>query len=145
MKITVIPTSGQRLEIETGALTYGELKPVLAQHNVDIANKNLIVGSTKMQLSLDVAVLPTEDFKLFIVPMQTKSGAGYLESLSEELKNLEKRVAALERLNSTKVVTSEITDEEARELSEITAMCGISSLLAPAQEEDEDDDYDEID
>ena len=45
-------------------------------------NMSMIVGATKTELISDESVLPSEDFKLYLMPKQTKSG---FERDSEEI------------------------------------------------------------
>lgn len=75
MKVTVYSTSGKNnVTIETNATTFGQLKPTLVEHGFNLSGMKAVVGETKVTLEADGVILPTEDFKLFLMPVKTKSG-----------------------------------------------------------------------
>lgn len=74
--VTVYSTSGKtNVKIETGATTFGELTPQLREHGFNLDGMKAVVGETKVTLEADGAVLPDGEFKLFLMPLKTKSGA----------------------------------------------------------------------
>lgn len=72
-KITLFNANSQtRKEIESSATTWGQLK----SENSDFISSNLkgIVRATKVTLDNDEAVLPTDEFVLFLATKEIKSG-----------------------------------------------------------------------
>lgn len=76
-KVKIVTTLGVAGEFSTNITTFGELKVLLRERNIDISNMNVIVGETLNSLTHDDAVLPTTDFKLFISPAKTKAGSDF--------------------------------------------------------------------
>lgn len=73
--VTVYSTSGKtNVKIETGATTFGELTPQLRENGFNLDGMKAVVGETKVTLEADGAVLPDGEFKLFLMPLKTKSG-----------------------------------------------------------------------
>lgn len=60
--------------INTDVDTWGKLKPILNQNNVPHDGMKVIIGETKNDLTSDDAILPKENFTLFLMPTRTKSG-----------------------------------------------------------------------
>lgn len=92
-KIRVISTRGESKNIETNVTTLGELKPLLTGINIDYDGLKMVVGETRNELTADVAILPEGDFKLFLMPNKTKSGATarvvqLMETMAELLEEL---------------------------------------------------------
>lgn len=74
--VTVYSTSGKtNVKIESGATTFGELTPQLRENGFNLDGMKAVVGETKVTLEADGAVLPDGEFKLFLMPLKTKSGA----------------------------------------------------------------------
>ena len=74
--VTVYSTSGKtNVKIESGASTFGELTPQLRENGFNLDGMKAVVGETKVTLEADGAVLPEGEFKLFLMPLKTKSGA----------------------------------------------------------------------
>lgn len=84
-KIKIYSTVGASGTIETDVRTLGELKPILRQREINYDGMKLLVGETRNELSVDEAVLPEIDFKLYLMPEKTKSGnvVSKLERLAE--------------------------------------------------------------
>ena len=85
-KIKVLSTVGASGTIETNVTTLGELKPLLEAKEINTSGMKMMVGETRNELNLDDAVLPEGDFKLYLMPAKTKSGASkaqLYETLSE--------------------------------------------------------------
>lgn len=84
-KIKIYSTVGASGTIETDVRTLGELKPILRQREINYDGMKLLVGETRNELSVDEAVLPEIDFKLYLMPEKTKSGSvvSKLERLAE--------------------------------------------------------------
>ena len=88
-KIKIYTTAGMPGTIETNVSTLGELKPLLRQREINYDGMKMLVGETKNELSVDEAVLPTEDFKLYLMPAKTKSGVDF-----DEMEETVERIAA---------------------------------------------------
>jgi len=93
--IKIYSTVGVSGQIETNVSTLGELKPLLAQREIDYSGMKLVIGATKTELSLDEAKLPEGDFKLYLMPVKTKSGStnADLADLYEEQADLSARIS----------------------------------------------------
>jgi hypothetical protein len=95
-KITVFSTAGKSGKvIETSALNWGALKSELSAQGVSASGMKAVIGKTKTNLEHQDAVLPGEDFNLFLFPEKTRSGlsASQIEAmpyadLRAELKRL---------------------------------------------------------
>lgn len=78
MKITIYSTKGKQKYVhETSATTFGELKNEL-RNEFDFNSLTATENITRRDLTVDSALLPTEDFNLFLRPKQTKLGASNL-------------------------------------------------------------------
>lgn len=76
-KITVFSTAGRSGKvIETDSLNWGALQTDLKSQGVSFSGMKAVVGKTRVNLEHSEAVLPDEDFTLFLFPEKTKSGAG---------------------------------------------------------------------
>ena len=131
-KIKIYTTAGMPGTIETNVSTLGELKPLLRQREINYDGMKMLVGETKNELSVDEAVLPTEDFKLYLMPAKTKSGIDF-EEVEENITNIYKIVENIEEkldkvLNllsnpiSTPSVASQVSSlsaEDQREIDEL--------------------------
>ena len=84
-KIKIYSTVGVSGTIETDVRTLGELKPILRQREINYNDMKMLVGETRNELSVNEAVLPEVDFKLYLMPEKTKSGSvvSKLERLAE--------------------------------------------------------------
>lgn len=116
-KIKVISTLGVSGTIETNVTTSAELKPLLNQRNIDYAGMKLVVGETRNEITLDEAVLPTGDFKLYLMPMKTKSGgmeeiASLINILSTALENLVEKFEELETPYDIPVKSVSVEDDQ---------------------------------
>ena len=94
-KIKIYTTAGMPGTIETNVSTLGELKPLLRQREINYDGMKMLVGETKNELSVDEAVLPTEDFKLYLMPAKTKSGIDF-EEVEENITNIYRIVENIE-------------------------------------------------
>jgi len=96
--IKVYSTVGASGEVVTNVETLRELKPILVSKGIDIAGMKLVVGETRNELSIDEAVLPSTDFKLYLMPQKTKSGSieGDLEDIADTVDRLESIIERLE-------------------------------------------------
>ena len=128
-KIKIYTTAGMPGTIETNVSTLGELKPLLRQREINIDGMKMLVGETKNELSVDEAVLPTEDFNLYLMPAKTKSGVDFdeMEEAVERIEDKLDEVLSLLRngggnvgfvANSTSQ-TSTISPEDQREIDEL--------------------------
>ena len=74
--ITIYATrGGQMKKITTNAQTWGELQPLVRKEGFDLSSLLAAESVNKSDLVNDLAVLPAQDFRLFLRPKQTKSGA----------------------------------------------------------------------
>ena len=131
-KIKIYTTAGMPGTIETNVSTLGELKPLLRQREINIDGMKMLVGETKNELSVDEAILPTEDFKLYLMPAKTKSGVDFeymedkidtIESTVDRIEDkLDKVLDLLKTPIGAQVVsggTSSISAEDQREIDEL--------------------------
>ena len=135
-KIKIYTTAGMPGTIETNVSTLGELKPLLRQREINYDGMKMLVGETKNELSVDEALLPTEDFKLYLMPAKTKSGVD-LDEMEEAIERIENKVdrilSKLDSINTSSVVStsaSKVADpislEDQREIEELRRLAGES-------------------
>ena len=73
--VTVLSTKdNNKKEINTDVTTWGELKPLIEAQGISCGDMKAMVRSTKATLEHSSAVLPTEDFTIFLTPGKVKSG-----------------------------------------------------------------------
>ena len=131
-KIKIYTTAGMPGTIETNVSTLGELKPLLRQREINYDGMKMLVGETKNELSVDEAVLPTEDFKLYLMPAKTKSGIDFEEveenitNIYEIVENIEEKLDKVLNLLSNPISTpsiapqvSSLSAEDQREIDEL--------------------------
>lgn len=131
-KIKVLSTIGVSGTIETNVTTLGELKPLLAQREIDYSGMKMMVGETRNELSLDDAVLPEGDFKLYLMPQKTKSGSieGLVERLYDIATELEEIGEELAGHSCSGVKTS---SEDLDDLADLRAIQAGNPLPKKAQ------------
>ena len=133
-KIKIYTTAGMPGTIETNVSTLGELKPLLRQREINYDGMKMLVGETKNELSVDEAVLPTEDFKLYLMPAKTKSGVDFdeMEEAVERIEDKLDEVLSLLRngggnvgaVGNSVAQTSTISPEDQREIDELRRLSG---------------------
>lgn len=75
-EITIYATrGGQMKKITTAVRTWGELQPLVRREGFDLSSLLAAENINKTDLVNDLAVLPEGNFRLFLRPKQTKSGA----------------------------------------------------------------------
>lgn len=75
-EITIYATRGGKTEkILTDVTTWGALRPLVRKAGYDVDGLLAAESFTKHDLVNDLALLPVENFRLFLRPKQTKSGA----------------------------------------------------------------------
>lgn len=89
-QVKIYTTNGSAGSIDTDVRTLGELLPLLRQREISTEGMKMLEGATKNELSLDEAVLPVGDFKLYLMPAKTKSG-----SANQKLAELFKEIAEI--------------------------------------------------
>lgn len=95
-KIKIYSTNGISGTIDTNATTLGELKPLLMEREINFSGMKMLVGETRNELSQDEAVLPGDDFKLYLMPQKTKSGNDdRLAELYEEIADAHREIAEI--------------------------------------------------
>ena len=135
-KIKIYTTAGVPGTIETNVSTLGELKPLLRQREINYDGMKMLVGETKNELSVDEATLPTGDFKLYLMPVKTKSGVD-LDEMEEAIERIENKVdrilSKLDSINTSSVVSTSagkvadpISLEDQREIEELRRLAGES-------------------
>ena len=128
-KIKIYTTNGMPGTIETNVSTLGELKPLLRQREINYDGMKMLVGETKNELSVDEALLPTEDFKLYLMPAKTKSGVDF-DEMEEAVERIEDKLDEVLSLlkygggnvgavGNSVVQTSTISPEDQREIDEL--------------------------
>ena len=90
-KIKIYTNSGMPGTIETNVSTLGELKPILRQREINYDGMKMFVGDTRNELSVDEAILPEGDFKLYLFPSQTKSGVDF-DDMKDAIERIEDKV-----------------------------------------------------
>ena len=128
-KIKIYTTAGMPGTIETNVSTLGELKPLLRQREINYDGMKMLVGETKNELSVDEAVLPTEDFNLYLMPAKTKSGVDFdeMEEAVERIEDKLDEVLSLLRngggnvgaVGNSVAQISTISPEDQREIDEL--------------------------
>ena len=75
-EVTIYATrGGQMKKITTAVKTWGELQPLVRREGFDLGSLLAAENINKTDLVNDLAVLPEGNFRLFLRPKQTKSGA----------------------------------------------------------------------
>jgi hypothetical protein len=75
-EVTIYATrGGQMKKIMTSVKTWGDLQPLVRREGFDLGSLLAAENINKTDLVNDLAVLPEGNFRLFLRPKQTKSGA----------------------------------------------------------------------
>lgn len=74
------PQIGEK-KVETSAKTWGELQNDLSSAGINISGMKSVIGETQLTLESGKAVLPEEDFTLFLMQKKTKSGSDDIASM----------------------------------------------------------------
>jgi hypothetical protein len=75
-EVTIYATrGGQMKKIMTSVKTWGDLQPLVRREGFDLSSLLAAENINKTDLVNDLAVLPEGNFRLFLRPKQTKSGA----------------------------------------------------------------------
>lgn len=113
-EITIYATRGGKMEkIMTDVTTWGELKPLVKKAGYDLYSLLAAESFTKHDLVNDLALLPVENFRLFLRPKRTKSGAemSYKELRGAIKDILDGNEEAKEHFNQGKNYTTKGTEE----------------------------------
>lgn len=94
-KVTVYTSNlGNGKTIETSATTFGALQTDLNSAGVSVENMRAVIGETKVTLEHPDAALPEGDFKIFLLPIKTKSGNVTRKELYKIIKDLKENNGA---------------------------------------------------
>lgn len=139
--VKIFSTNGIAGTIQTDAQTLGELIPYLDERGIRHAEMTKMIGETRNEISLEDAKLPEGDFKLYLVPTKTKSGASkedLTSDISEEFENLANTCSNLstlfarlsEKFNKGDKENGKVySEEEAEAINEIKALTNRAGLL----------------
>lgn len=141
-QIKIYTTVGTGGTIDTNARTLGELKPLLMEQGINFDNMKLVVGETKAELSLDEALLPESNFKIYLMPAKTKSGVDFdemeerIEEIIEEMEIAVSRIESkveqiLAKVNSNScnsaVASKPLSQEDEESIAELRRLSGGNS------------------
>ena len=141
-QIKIYTTVGTGGTIDTNVSTLGELKPLLMEQGVNFDNMKLVVGETKAELSLDEALLPESNFKIYLMPAKTKSGVDFdemeerIEEIIEEMEIAVSRIESkveqiLAKVNSNScnsaVASKPLSQEDEESIAELRRLSGGNS------------------
>ena len=123
-RIKVLSTVGVSGTIETNVTNLGELKPLLRNQNINFDGMKMMVGETRNELSLDEAALPEGDFKLYLMPAKTKSGANASYTMNEIADLFSQLSAKFEALadiseDTGSKIATQLVDEDVRDLQRL--------------------------
>ncbi len=131
-EVTIYATrGGQMKKITTAVKTWGELQPLVRREGFDLSSLLAAENINKTDLVNDLAVLPEGNFRLFLRPKQTKSGAPDRKECFAIIKaHLEKNPGdkpkfIIDGKNMTQLSTPVVQDLVAK-------YCNGASALAPA-------------
>ena len=138
--IKIYTTNGMPGTVETNVSTVAELKTLLRQREINYDGMKMLVGETRNELSLDEAILPEGDFKLYLMPAKTKSGVdfdemdGNVEDILDRVENIEEKLDKVLNLLSNPISTpsiapqvSSLSAEDQREVEELRRLAGNST------------------
>ena len=135
--IKIYTTNGMPGTVETNVSTVAELKALLRQREINYDGRKRLVGETRNELSLDEAILPEGDFKLYLMPAKTKSGVdfdGNVEDILDRVENIEEKLDKVLNLLSNPISTpsiapqvSSLSAEDQREVEELRRLAGNST------------------
>lgn len=88
-KVTIYSSNlGNGLSFDTDVTSFGQLQTVFMEKGVSYNNMKVVIGETRVTLEHPDAVLPEGDFKVFLLPMKTKSGKMSRTEIYNEIKKL---------------------------------------------------------
>lgn len=137
-QIKIYTTVGTGGTIDTNVRTLGELKPLLMEQGINFDNMKLVVGETKAELSLDEALLPESNFKIYLMPAKTKSGVDF-DEMEERIEEMEIAVSRIEskveqilaKVNSNScnsaVASKPLSQEDEESIAELRRLSGGNS------------------
>ena len=138
--IKIYTTNGMPGTVETNVSTVAELKTLLRQREINYDGMKMLVGETRNELSLDEAILPEGDFKLYLMPAKTKSGVDFdemdenIDDILDRVENIEEKLDKVLNLLSNPISTpsvasqvSSLSAEDQREVEELRRLAGNST------------------
>lgn len=154
-KIVIYTSRGRGGEIQTDVKTFRELKPLLLDRDINLSQNTVLESVSRNTLQEDSALLPTGDFKVWIVPKETKSGASarnIYDSIQARLDGIEDLAGDVRGLvedfkTALKKENSPLSEEDKKEMEEFDKLLRSrgSSVSSSYEDDDYDDDEDEND
>lgn len=111
--VKIYSTLGTSGTIETNVTTLGQLKPLLEDRGINFSGMKMLIGETKNEISMDDAVLPEGNFKIFLMPEKTKSGNSELATLFNRLASICEDIAS--QFENGAVMAASVSDNVAGE------------------------------
>ena len=108
------------------------------EQGINFDNMKLVVGETKAELSLDEALLPESNFKIYLMPAKTKSGVDF-DEMEEKIEEMEIAVSRIEskveqilaKVNSNScnsaVASKPLSQEDEESIAELRRLSGGNS------------------
>jgi hypothetical protein len=75
IKVVQSQSTATPLNLESDAVTWGELKEVLSSRGVSLSSCEVVDAQSRVTYKTDSAMLPNHDMQLLVVPLQVKLGS----------------------------------------------------------------------
>lgn len=111
-KIKIVPTRGEKKTIEFEGNTWKELRSVIERNGYDLNNMKCVESIFRHTLEHDEAIIPDGDFKLFLMPYKSKSGALDRKELFLEINKIKEKDPASKSYfgNITQIKTEKLQE-----------------------------------
>lgn len=143
-EITIYATRGGNMKkVMTNVTTWGELKEIVRQQGFDVNNLLAAENVTKGDLVNPAAILPTQSFRLFLRPAQTKSGSRDRKECFDIIRNhvannpLDKELFIIDGKNMTQLTTVVLNELIDKYLSNTTEVAEVMEAEVQVQVEEE--------
>jgi hypothetical protein len=113
-KITVITSVGEKKTITTDVTVWSHLRNVLSQNGYSLSNMKALEGVKKGTLEHDDAILPVGDFKLYLMPVKSKSGAKAAKPIKKAPTKAEKKATTAKVVAKVKKAVEKLPKKEAK-------------------------------